>query len=78
MLAQSGRVGQRVQHPVMDTDPSPALEYFVLMSFASREQCDEAVDAIFKAEKPIDEPHSVVLSQICEPVFTCWQDCDFS
>lgn len=74
LLASTGPVGRRVHHPVMDTDNERDHEYFFVMCFSDRAQCDEAVSR-FQAGHPDVEPDHVTLqSMVRDPVFICWED----
>ena len=74
ILESTGPVGRRQRHPVMDTDNERDHEYFFIMSFADREQCDKAVEQIQSQEEPGDAIHKRVYSSIRDPVFICWED----
>ena len=74
LLESTGAVGRRQRHPVMDTDDERDHEYFFIMSFSDREQCDRAVEKIRAAEQPGDSIHQAVYANICDPVFICWED----
>jgi len=74
MLDSTGPVGRRQRHPVMDTDDERDHEFFFIMSFRDREQCDRAVEQIKSAERPGDSIHKAVYAEISDPVFICWED----
>lgn len=74
LLESTGAVGRRQRHPVMDTDDERDHEYFFIMSFADREQCDRAVEKIQAAKQPGDAIHKAVYANIRDPVFICWAD----
>ena len=74
LLESTGPVGRRQRHPIMDTDDERDHEYFFIMSFADREQCDRAVEQIQSQEEPGDSIHKAVYVEISDPVFICWED----
>jgi len=76
LLHATGPIGRRQRHPVMDTDAERDHEYFFIMSFTDRAQCDRAVEKIYKHEDPQDEIHKSVYARISNPVFICWEDLD--
>ena len=76
LLHATGPLGRRQRHPVMDTDAERDHEYFFIMSFTDRAQCDRAVEQIYKHEGSGDEIHKSVYGKISDPVFICWQDVD--
>ena len=69
-----GPLGRRQRHPVMDTDDERDHEMFFIISFESREQCDQAVAAVFRHQGPLDEAHASILGPVADPVFICWED----
>ncbi len=74
LLESIGPIGQRQKHPVMDTDDERSQEYFFLMSFKDREQCDRAVDCIQSSAEPEISIHHDVSCKIDNYVFVCWAD----
>lgn len=74
LLESTGPVGRRQRHPVMDTDDERDHEYFFIMSFRDRAQCDRAVEQIQSSEQPGDSIHEAVYAEIRDPVFICWED----
>ncbi|MEM7282027.1 MAG: hypothetical protein AAF438_10415 [Pseudomonadota bacterium] len=74
LLLSVGALGKRQRHPVMDTDKERNHEYFFVMSFRDRRQCDQAVAEMYKTEQPLDEIHKAVYANIVDPVFICWED----
>lgn len=74
LLSISGPVGRRQRHPVMDTDAERDHEYFFVMSFRDREQCDRAVAYIEPGDEPADSIHKQMYEKITDPVFICWED----
>ena len=74
LAEQTGPIGKRSHHPIMDTDGERDHEYYFISSFLDREQCDRSVEYIQQASEPADSIHKAVYSKISEPVFTCWED----
>jgi len=74
LLESTGPVGRRQRHPIMDTDDERDHEFYFIMSFRDREQCDRAVENIQAAEQPGDVIHKSVYANIRDPVFICWED----
>lgn len=74
LLLATGPVGRRQRHPVMDTDDERDQEYFFIMSFADRAQCDRAVEYLYRHEDPVESIHRSVYGKISDPVFVCWED----
>ena len=69
-----GPIGRRRRHPVMDTDDERDHEFFFIISFDDRAQCDRAVAEVFRHEGSIDEAHASILGPVADPVFICWED----
>ena len=67
-------IGRRQRHPIMDTDNDRDHEYFFILSFRDRDQCDRAVDYILPHEEPDETIHNAVSSKIANPIFICWED----
>lgn len=68
-----GSIGRRQRHPVMDTYDGDH-EYFFVMNFRDRQQCDAAVDHIRDRTEPGSERHLDLLSAISPgAVFICWE-----
>mgnify|MGYP001814102605 CR=1 FL=1 len=74
LLESTGAIGQRQRDTIMDTDDERDHEYFFLMDFRNREQCDRSVDFLYRPSDDIDAPHFLLQSMIIDPVFICWQD----
>lgn len=74
LLESTGPIGRRQRHPVMDTDSERDHEYFFIMAFADREQCDRAVAYMYRQGTEGDAIHRQVYAQIDNPVFICWND----
>ncbi|MDX1498328.1 MAG: hypothetical protein R3176_00425 [Woeseiaceae bacterium] len=74
LLAETGPVGRRQRHPVMDTDEERDHEYFFVMAFDDRAQCDRAVDYMYRSPGAVDSLHRSVYDRIANPVFICWED----
>ena len=69
-----GPLGRRQRHPVMDTDDERNHEFFFIISFDSRAQCDRAVAQVFRHEGSLDDAHVSMLEPVTDPVFICWED----
>ena len=77
LLHETGPIGRRQRHPVMDTDAERDHEYFFVMTFADRAQCDQAVAHVYRHEEPGDSIHQLVFNAITDDaVFICWEDVD--
>ena len=74
LVHSTGAVGRRQKHPVMDTDEDRDHEFFFIMSFRDREQCDRSVEYIEPRAEPSHSLHSAVFSLVADPVFICWED----
>ncbi len=74
LIHSTGPVGRRQHHPIMDTDRERDHEYFFIMSFRDRAQCDRAVDHILPHEEPADSIHHTMHAKVCDPIFICWED----
>ena len=74
LIHSTGPVGRRQRHPIMDTDSERNHEFFFIMSFRDRAQCDRAVDHILPHEEPADSIHHTMYAKVRDPVFTCWED----
>ena len=74
LLHSTSPIGRRRKHPIMDTDAERDHEYYLIMSFQDRAQCDRAVENILRHEEPGKSIHQAVFSSIEDPVFTCWED----
>jgi len=72
LVVETGPVMERCRHPIMDTDTQRDQQYFFVMSFADREQCDAAVRHIQSADPESDPIHRAVYENIVDPIFTCW------
>lgn len=74
LVVETGPIAERCKHPIMDTDEQRAHQYFFVMSFRDREQCDAAVSHIQEAGTDSDPVHRAVYANIVEPIFSCWVD----
>lgn len=74
LVQETGPVGKRQRHEIMDTDEERDHEYFFLMAFRDRAQCDRAVGHMYSGQRPGDTIHKDVYSRIKDPVFICWED----
>lgn len=74
MIAAIGHVGRRHRETIMDTNDACDHEYFFVMSFHGREQCDRAIDLIYEKAAVTDDRHRSLYAMIDGPVFSCWED----
>ena len=74
LVQSTGPIGRRQRHEIMDTDSERDHEYYFIVSFRDRAQCDRAVEYILRHEEPADSIHNAVYSGVQEPIFTCWED----
>ena len=74
LIIDTGPVMQRCRHPIMDTDEERTHQYFFVMSFTDRSQCDAAVQHIQSADPGSDPVHRAIYEDIIHPIFTCWVD----
>ena len=74
LIHSSGRVGRRQRDTIMDTDGERDPEFFLLLSFRDREQCDQAIQQVFARLDPVDSVHRTVYSMIKDEIFICWED----
>ena len=73
-IHSTGPIGRRQSDTIMDTDSERDHEYFVVMSFEDRAQCDRSVEYILPHKEPADSIHKAVYSKVADPVFICWED----
>lgn len=74
LLETLGPIGRRQRDTIMDTDDERDHEYFFIMSFADREQCDRSVEYMYREKEPADSLHKGAYGQIRDPVFISWLD----
>jgi hypothetical protein len=74
LIVETGPVMGRCHHPIMDTDEHRGHQYFFVISFTDREQCDAAVQHIQAANPDSDPVHRAIYSDIINPIFSCWVD----
>jgi hypothetical protein len=70
----AGPIGRRDRHPIMDTDNERDHEYFMIMTFRDRTQCDQSVEHVKCGEEPGNTLHHAVWQKVIDPVFICWED----
>ena len=70
----TGPIGRRQSDTILDTDSERDHEYFFIMSFRDRAQCDRSVEYFLPHEEPGESIHNAVLSKVKDPIFTCWED----
>ena len=74
LLHARSPIGRRRRHPVMDTDKERDHEFFFIMTFENREQCDRSVDYILPHDQPGDASHKTMYLKVADPIFICWED----
>lgn len=74
LVVETGPIAKRCKHPIMDTDDKRSHQYFFVMSFRDREQCDAAVSHIQEFAADSDPVHRAVYANIVDPLFSCWID----
>jgi hypothetical protein len=74
LVERTGPIGRRQRHPIMDTDDERDHEYYFIMSFRDRFQCDRAVEYILPRKQPVESIHSAVHTRVKDPIFICWED----
>jgi hypothetical protein len=74
LVHSSGPVGRRQRDTIMDTDTERDHEFFFILSFRDREQCDRAVEYILPHEEPGESMHNAVYSKVKDQIFICWED----
>jgi hypothetical protein len=74
LVDSMGPIGRRHHHPIMDTDTERDHEYFFVISFRDRAQCDRSVDYIAPHTEPADSIHTAVYTKVADPIFICWED----
>jgi hypothetical protein len=74
LVHSAGAIGRRQRHPIMDTDAERDHEYFFIMSFQDRSQCDRAVEYVLPHKEPVESIHKAVYSTVRNPIFICWED----
>lgn len=74
LVQSTSPVGRRQDDTIMDTDSERDHQYFFIMTFRDRAQCDRAVEQIFSRKEPEDSVHKAVYEMIRDQVFICWED----
>lgn len=74
IIHSTGPVGRRQRDTIMDTDNERDHEYFFIMSFRDRAQCDRAVEYILPHKEPSDSIHNSMYAKVKDPIFICWED----
>jgi hypothetical protein len=74
LVHSAGSIGRRQSDTIMDTDSERNHEYFFIMSFRDRAQCDKAVDYLLPHEEPGESIHKKVYSKVRDQIFICWED----
>ncbi|MEM7427657.1 MAG: DUF6614 family protein [Pseudomonadota bacterium] len=76
LVSSTGQIGRREADTPMDTDADDAPEYYVVMSFADREQLDRSYAYLTDTSANQATSHPAVNRSVTNHVFTCWQDLD--
>lgn len=74
LVAGTGKIGRRHADTPMDTDAADAPEYYVVMSFETREQLERSYALLTEPAANRSTTHPSVMAAVANPVFTCWQD----
>lgn len=74
LVHSTGPIGRRRSNTIMDTDGERDHQYFFIMSFRGRAQCEQAVEHIFRHEEPGESIHRGVYAKVDDPIFVCWED----
>lgn len=74
LLEAVGPVGQRDSDTEMDTDEERAHEYFYIMTFRDKAQCDRAYNFIDNPTDEAREAHEAVVAKIRDNIHICWKD----
>ena len=74
LVQSTGPLGRRQTDTIMDTDGERDQEYFFIMTFRDRAQCDRAVEHIYSLTEPDDAVHKAVYAMIEDQIFICWED----
>ena len=74
LVDSTGPIGRRQRDTIMDTDDERNHEYFFLMSFEDRAQCDRSVEYLHPHGEPVESIHKAVYSKVVDPIFICWED----
>ena len=74
LIHSAGPIGRRHRDTIMDTDSERDHEFFFILSFRDREQCDRAVEYILPHEEPGESFHDAVYSKVVDQIFICWED----
>lgn len=72
-LQSVGKLGLRCSDTPMDTDDSRALDYYFIMSFRDKAQCDAAY-AFIDTDSATHTSHTDVISKVRNAIFICWED----
>ena len=67
-------IGKRQKDTIMDTDEERDQEFFFIMNFRDRAQCDRAIVHMYSSDVPTESAHANVQMMISDEIFICWQD----
>lgn len=74
LVHSTGPIGRRQRDTIMDTDSERDHEYYFIVSFRDRAQCDRAVEYILPHKEPAESIHKAVYSSVKDEIFICWED----
>ncbi len=74
LVHSTSPIGRRHRHTIMDTDAERDHQYYVIVSFRDRAQCDRAVEYVLPHEEPVESMHRAVYSNVKDAIFICWED----
>ena len=74
LVERMGPIGRRQDDTPMDTDEERNHQYFFILSFRDREQCDRSYDYILARLQPGKSRHDEVYTKVENPVFICFED----
>ena len=72
LVVETGPIYQRFRHPVMDTDETDD-EWFFTMTFRDRDQCEKAVQYMYREKGKGIEEHNRLQAMVCDAEFSCWE-----
>ncbi len=74
LVHSTGPIGRRQRHRIMDTDDERNHEFFFIMSFTDRAQCDRSIEYVYSNREPGASIHRAVWHKVADPIFICWED----
>lgn len=76
LLEAVGPIGRRDAETEMDTDDERPHQFFYIMSFTDKAQCNRAYDFIDNPTGAARAAHEAVVTKIQDNIHICWQDID--